>query len=82
MIPEIPPTGRYTHRWKAAILECIGKDRLTIPQAIDRYNLTLEEIDCWTQKLAAGGIGALKATLQRHRERPHQYGVYRAGKAT
>ena len=81
MIPKLPPSGRFSYRIKAAILDCIAAGKLSVEQACHHYAISTDELAQWREKLAVGGVGALKVTLQRPRERPHQCGVNRVGKA-
>ena len=75
MIPKLPPSGRYSYRIKAAVIDCIASGKLSVEQACRHYAISSDELAQWREKLALGGVGGLKATVQRHRERPHQCGV-------
>jgi hypothetical protein len=71
-IPEIPPPNvkRWTIRRKAAVLNAIANGVLTREEALERYQLSEEELASWQQTYEAHGLPGLRSTrLQQYRGR-------------
>jgi hypothetical protein len=60
------PTRRWTARRKAEVLIAVRSGKITIEQALCRYQLTEEEFLAWQYAFDQYGIAGLRATrLQR-----------------
>ncbi|MBL4719992.1 MAG: DUF1153 domain-containing protein [Alphaproteobacteria bacterium] len=70
-LANLPPPGamRWVIRRKAAVLSAIDAGDLTIVDACERYNLSVEEIDSWRKLIDAHGVRGLRSTrLQQYRK--------------
>jgi len=72
---DLPP--RDTRRWvasrKAAVVRAVRHGLVTLDEAKDRYGLSEEEFESWSNAVSEHGEEALKATaLQKYRH-PHQH---------
>ncbi len=67
--PELPPatTKRWSPRRKAAVIEGIRTGALSILDACERYNLSLEEVLSWQEAYEKGGTKALRSTYIQNR---------------
>ncbi len=68
---DLPPpeTTRWVASRKAIVTNAVRFGLLTQEEAMERYDLTEEELDEWSSAIERHGIGALKATaLQRYRQ--------------
>lgn len=70
---ESLPSGRNT-RWvarrKAEIVAAVDGGLLTVSDACDRYNLTIEEFVSWQRSMERSGMKGLRATrVQAYRQR-------------
>lgn len=68
---DLPPGG--TRRWvasrKAAVVRGVVHGLLTADEAIERYDLSEEELGSWIAAFGDHGVAALKTThLQRYRQ--------------
>lgn len=64
-----PKTRRWVASRKAAIVRALEHGLLTREEALERYNLSNEELDSWQSMIEQFGEPALKATnLQRYRQ--------------
>jgi transposase-like protein len=63
-VPELPPadTKFWTIRRKAAIVEAVRSNRISLEEACLRYEMSGEEFHQWQQAVEQHGIGGLKAT--------------------
>jgi hypothetical protein len=76
LIPASPASGRFTRDLKAAILSSINGGQISVPEAMARYHLSVEELSEWTRR-AAHGIDGLRAKFQRMRRKAEIGRVYR-----
>jgi hypothetical protein len=76
VIPARPATARFTRHLKAAILSSINGGHISVPEAMARYHLSVEELSEWTRR-AAHGIDGLRAKFQRMRRKVEIGRVYR-----
>lgn len=60
-LPE-PKTSRWVARRKAEVVAAVNGGLLTIPEACDRYDLTLEEFASWQRAVDRDGVAGLRAT--------------------
>lgn len=62
---ELPAvnTHRWTIRRKAAVLEALRSNTLTLEQVRDRYALSVEEIRASERQFERHGLDGLRATL-------------------
>lgn len=70
MLEELPPpdTKRWVVRRKAAVVNGVRDGVLTLEQACDRYDLTVEEFMSWQRLIEEHGVRALRVTrLQDYR---------------
>ena len=70
---DLPPpnTKRWVVRRKAAVVAAVRGGRLTLEEALRRYNLTEEEFRSWQRAFEAHGLPGLRATrIQQYRDRP------------
>lgn len=70
-LADLPPTD--TRRWvasrKAVVVQAVGAGLLSRKAALDRYALSEEEFDLWSNAVESHGVEALKVTaLQRYRQ--------------
>ncbi|HEX3884844.1 MAG TPA: DUF1153 domain-containing protein [Stellaceae bacterium] len=67
--PLPPNSGRWVVRHKAEIIAAVHKGTLTVQEALNRYQLTLEEFLSWQRALEAHGVPGLRVTrLQIYRD--------------
>ena len=68
---DLPPIG--TSRWvasrKAAVVMAVTSGLIKREEALERYDLTVEEYTEWERAIAKHGVRALRTTaLQRYRQ--------------
>lgn len=64
-----PTTKRWVVRRKAAVVAAVRNGVLSLNEACERYNLSIEEFLSWEKLIERHGIGALRTTrLQRYRQ--------------
>ena len=68
---DLPPAD--TRRWvasrKAAVVRAVAAGLITRTSAIETYELSEEEFDCWVRAIAKHGESALRATaVQKYRQ--------------
>ncbi len=64
-----PTTRRWVASRKACVVRAIKHDLLSREEAINRYELSEEELDAWHVAVERHGEAALKATtIQRYRQ--------------
>jgi hypothetical protein len=69
---ELPPanTKRWVVRRKAAVVAAVQGGKITLEEALRRYQLTEEEFLAWQRAYEAHGLPGLRATrLQQYRAR-------------
>lgn len=69
-VHDLPPpnTKRWVVRRKAAVVAGVRNGVLSLKEACERYNLSVEEFLSWEKLIERHGIGALRTTrLQRYR---------------
>ena len=61
---DLPPanTRRWVVRRKAAVVAAVRAVRITMQEALDRYQLTEEEFLSWQRAFEAHGLPGLRAT--------------------
>jgi hypothetical protein len=73
---DLPPpnTQRWVVRRKAAVITAVRSGRITLEEALSRYNLTEEEYRSWERAFDEHGLHGLRSTrLQQYRgPRPAQ----------
>ena len=57
-----PNTRRWTIRRKAAVLEAVRSEALTLEDVSRRYALSLEELRAWERDFQRYGLHGLRAT--------------------
>ena len=57
-----PATERWTPRRKAAVIEGVRQGLLTIEEACERYNLTIDEYRAWERDFDSHGKNGLRTT--------------------
>lgn len=63
-----PDTKRWVVRRKAAVVNGVRSGLLTLEQACERYDLTVEEFLSWQRLIEEHGVRALRVTrLQEYR---------------
>lgn len=62
-----PDTTRWVSRRKAEIVAAVRGGLLSLAEACDRYEMTVEEFVAWQEAMDANGIAGLRAT------RSHQH---------
>jgi len=63
-----PDTKRWVVRRKAAVVNGVRNGLLTLEQACERYDLTVEEFLSWQRLIDEHGVRALRVTrLQEYR---------------
>lgn len=64
-----PNTKRWVIRRKAQVVVAVRSGIISLNEACDRYNLSIEEFLSWQRLIDRHGIGGLRATrLQQYRE--------------
>ncbi|OCX67105.1 hypothetical protein BFP70_02785 [Thioclava sp. SK-1] len=68
---DLPP--QKTRRWvasrKAIIVQAVAFGLITRSEVLERYDLSDEELDIWTQAVQKHGIAGLKVTaIQKYRQ--------------
>ena len=67
---DLPPadTRRWVVRRKAAVVAAVEAGKITLEEALRRYQLTEEEFRAWQRAYDAHGLPGLRATrLQQYR---------------
>ena len=70
MSDDLPPpnTQRWVVRRKAAVVAAVRSGRITLEEALHRYQLTEEEYRSWERAFASHGLAGLRATrVQQYR---------------
>ena len=70
---QLPPanTRRWVVRRKAAVVAAVQSGKITLEEALRRYQLTEAEFREWQRAFEAHGLPGLRATrLQQYRSRP------------
>lgn len=70
-LANLPPAGttRWVPRHKAEVVAAVEGGLLSIDNACERYDLTLEELASWQRAVDRSGIPGLRVTqLQRYRK--------------
>jgi len=83
---SLPRQGetRWVARRKAEVVAAVDGGLITLEEALERYQLSLEEFNGWRATLQRAGIPGLRITqAQRYRDllRSHEAGVSRRGAA-
>ncbi|WP_179379663.1 CtrA inhibitor SciP [Jannaschia marina] len=68
---DLPPAGttRWVARRKEAVVRGVQAGLIDRGEAIDRYDLSEEELEGWEQAMTAHGTNGLKTTLlQKYRQ--------------
>lgn len=67
-IDTIPPanTSRWVARRKAEVVAAVNGGLLTIREACERYDLTLEEFASWQRAVEREGLPGLRVTRVQH----------------
>ena len=67
-LDSLPPRNckRWVPRRKAEVVAAVGGGLLTINEACERYNLTLEEFVSWQRAVVRAGIPGLRAQQTQH----------------
>lgn len=64
-----PPDTRWVARRKALVVRAVQAGLISREEVRERYQLTDEELDSWTNAVLAHGIAALKVTAtQKYRQ--------------
>jgi hypothetical protein len=61
-----PSTTRWVVRRKAEVVAAVNGGLLTVDEACDRYNLTLEEFAGWQRAVDRSGMPGLRVTRIQH----------------
>ncbi len=71
---NLPPrnTSRWVVRRKAEVVAAIEGGILTIAEACERYELSLEELASWQRAVEREGMGGLRATRVQHYRQAHE----------
>ncbi|MFC0205479.1 CtrA inhibitor SciP [Novosphingobium soli] len=73
-LDTLPPanTSRWVVRRKAEVVAAVNGGLLTIAQACERYDLTLEELASWQRAIEREGMAGLRATRVQHYRQVHE----------
>ncbi|PNU02864.1 DUF1153 domain-containing protein [Novosphingobium guangzhouense] len=73
-IDSLPPpnTSRWVVRRKAEVVAAVNGGLLTIAEACERYDLTLEELASWQRSIEREGMAGLRATRVQHYRQVHE----------
>lgn len=61
-----PDTNRWVVRRKAEVVAAVNGGMLTIEEACQRYQLTLEEFASWQRAVERSGLPGLRVTRAQH----------------
>lgn len=61
-----PSPGRWVPRRKAEVVAAVEGGLLTLDEACERYELTLEEFTSWQRSVERAGLKGLQATKLQH----------------
>ena len=61
-----PDTNRWVARRKAEVVAAVNGGMLTIEEACERYQLTLEEFASWQRAVDRAGVPGLRVTRTQH----------------
>jgi hypothetical protein len=61
-----PDTNRWVARRKAEVVAAVNGGMLTIEEACERYQLTLEEFASWQRAVERSGLAGLRVTRAQH----------------
>jgi hypothetical protein len=61
-----PDTSRWVARRKAEVVAAVNGGMLTIEEACERYQLTLEEFASWQRAVDRAGVPGLRVTRTQH----------------
>jgi hypothetical protein len=67
-----PRTSRWVIRRKAQVVAAVNGGLLTIREACERYDLTLEELASWQRSVEREGMSGLRATRVQHYRQIHE----------
>ena len=73
MSDDLPPpnTRRWVVRRKAAVVTAVRSGRISLEEALQRYQLTEEEYQSWERAFEQHGLPGLRSTrLQQYRRPP------------
>jgi transposase len=70
----LPPanTSRWVVRRKAEVVAAVNGGLLTIAEACQRYDLTLEELASWQRAVEREGMNGLRATRMQQYRQAHE----------
>ncbi|MBV7256421.1 DUF1153 domain-containing protein [Pacificimonas sp. WHA3] len=65
---DLPPpsTRRWVVRRKAEVVAAVKGEMLTIDEACERYDLSLEEFNGWQRAVDRAGLAGLRVTRTQH----------------
>lgn len=69
-LEDLPPSGttRWVIRRKAEVVMAVRGGLLSLTEACERYNLSQEEFEAWTQAIERHGLPGLRTTrVQQYR---------------
>lgn len=71
---DLPPpdTSRWVVRRKAQVVSAVNGGLLSIREACERYDLTLEELASWQRAIEREGMPGLRATRVQHHRQHHE----------
>jgi transposase len=71
---SLPPrnTSRWVARRKAEVVAAVKGGLLTIAEACERYDLSLEELASWQRAVEREGMAGLRATRVQHYRQIHE----------
>ncbi len=74
MSDDLPPpnTTRWVVRRKAAVVAAVRAGRITLEEALSRYQLTEEEYRSWERAFEQHGLPGLRATRVQQYRNPRQ----------
>ena len=67
-LKKLPPPGttRWVSRRKAEVVAAVQGGLLTIDEALERYDLSLEELTSWERAVERSGLPGLRTTRIQH----------------
>ncbi|MEW9856198.1 DUF1153 domain-containing protein [Novosphingobium sp. M1R2S20] len=71
---DLPPpdTSRWVVRRKAQVVAAVNGGLLSVREACERYDLTLEELASWQRAIDREGMPGLRATRVQHYRQQHE----------
>ena len=80
-LDSLPPpnTKRWVSRRKAEVVAAVRGGLLTLDEACNRYDISIEEFMSWQSLIESHGVRGLRVTRLRHYRHNRSFGGYPQG---